>query len=362
MSSEEDQKLLDKENDLNDRRLQINKDILQVKGLQFEESLRMNKLTLSGLTEEQALRSEFNRFLIGKDMGPAVEKAKELINYQYTKAEKLTTSISESISQGLTDAMLAAPGESDDAFRNMFKSIFTSLFKDEFNNQLKALLGKSGMISEGEIVADLIQEAMARGGIGAANAISMAIRGRPLDYTPDTGGISRRAPGEGLFGLSSNKVAIGSMFAMSAISSYSASQKKDIENAWAPVIGTVIGGIIGSIIPGGGTMAGMAVGGALGGLFVKSKKTEPPITVKDPAMEVLHRDLEYVNRNLVALRKPLELFALPASYYFSQKPASGVQVQGVVINIGSTDIGPDAITSAVANGVLSASKQLYQGV
>jgi len=117
-------------------------------------------------------------------------------------------------------------------------------------------------------------------------------------------------------------------------------------------------------LPGVGGIVGSVLGGLVGGLFGKKKKQEPT-PVKDPMLEIVHRDLEYVNRNLVALRKPMELFALPSSYYFSQRPSGGVQVQGVTINVYGIENNAqmqDTITNAVAQGFSVSAKRVYQGV
>ena len=269
----------------------------------------------------------------------------------------MVSSISEGISQGLVSAMTAAPGEADDAFRNMFKSIFTDLLQEELTAQIRSLVGGNLInIQDGATVASMIQNAMQMGGIEAANAIKLAFTGTPLDYTPAgiTGGGAGAGGKAGSWFSNPQNAALVSAFGLGAIN---AAQTKNI----MPLVGSVLGALLWTANP----LLGAVFGGAIGGLFGKKPKKQDPIPTKEPMLEVVHRDLEYVNRNLVALRKPLELFALPASYYFSQRPATGVQIQGMTINVygaESSDQLRDTIAQGIVDGATLLSKSIHQGV
>lgn len=102
-------------------------------------------------------------------------------------------------------------------------------------------------------------------------------------------------------------------------------------------IGAVVGGIVGGFLGKGpqGAQAGIGVGSAFGSLFDEEPTTETVTrTLLDvpSKLDLSNQELVQVNRNLVALRETLDPFALPSSFFFRERPGTGVQVQNLTIN------------------------------
>jgi len=354
--SPDDLVLQEKENDIRERLLETEKAILKTKGDIFLFDLNVRRSQLRGATQEDALRAEIERLTSSGSADRALDKTKELIDYQYGKAEALVSTVSDNMSSGMISALKAAPGEVDDAFRSMFDSIFTDIADTTLKEQLKPLISpKLVNMDEWTIVSNMIKNAIEIGGRNHAIMISNAQQG--IDVTLPTTNLA--GPADGVDATWFQKY--GGTASIVALSAMQGAQSGNM----APAAGSLIGALIGNaVLPGVGGIVGSVLGGLVGGLFGKKKKQEPT-PVKDPMLEIVHRDLEYVNRNLVALRKPMELFALPSSYYFSQRPSGGVQVQGVTINVYGIENNAqmqDTITNAVAQGFSVSAKRVYQGV
>ena len=330
---------------------------LRLKVIDRENSQLRDKL--DGYNQEMVLVREINRLIDEKKPDEAFSKQIELIQLKMEQISKFSGAISETIVSSLDTTKMRQPLVE---LGNSLKSIFADIVKEDITNQLSASMGKSfGILDgfeKGSIMAHdaIISAFMQSRGIITSGGISTA---------PNAGGVMM----QGGFAVNAptgatpswwSKYGTGaSMVGMSAIQGMQ-EQQAGVKNPYASLIGAGLGLALMSIL---GPAAPM-IGGLLGSLFSKPKKQQPT-PVKEPMLEIVHRDLEYVNRNLVALMKPLELFALPASYYFSQKPVGGVQVQGVTVNVYGVENASqmsDAITTAVAQGFTVSSKRVYQGV
>lgn len=354
--SPDDLALQKKENEIRESLLETEKAILKTKGDIFLSDLNVRRSQLRGATQEDALWMEIERLQSSGSVDKALETTKELINYQYGKAEALVSTVSDGISSGMISALKAAPGEVNNAFRSMFDSIFTEIADTTLKEQLKPLIApKLVNMDEWTIVSNMIKSSIEIGGRNAAILMGRAT-GQNVDVSLPTTKITGPAIGDETWFQK-----YGGTASVVALSAMQGAQTGNM----APTVGSLIGSLIGNAIsPGAGGIIGSVLGGLVGSLFGKKKKQEPT-PVKDPMLEIVHRDLEYVNRNLVALRKPMELFALPASYYFSQRPSGGVQVQGVTINVYGIENNAqmqDTITNAVAQGFAVSAKRVYQGV
>jgi TP901 family phage tail tape measure protein len=140
------------------------------------------------------------------------------------------------------------------------------------------------------------------------------------------GGISGGGASGGTFGQNMGSAAGGVMavagFGMGLAQSYKLKGTGNVVGGAmnlgmsGAMAGMAVGGPIGAII---GGAVGVAVGAIQGG---KSKTTEEwatstnQITAK---LDVSNKQLEYVNRNLVALRSEFKTFMLPKSAYFTTK-------------------------------------------
>jgi len=94
------------------------------------------------------------------------------------------------------------------------------------------------------------------------------------------------------------------------------------------------------------------LGGWLGGLFEGKKepqierKEEDRTTRVESKLDITNKQLEWVNRNLVALRSTMEPYPMPESFYFSERwggrGGSGGQTFGnIIIHVGSEAQGRD---------------------
>ena len=121
-------------------------------------------------------------------------------------------------------------------------------------------------------------------------------------------------------------------------------------------LGAGIGGIIGAGIGsfGGpvGTMIGGMIGGMLGGLFDQGgkkgvqieRKEEDRTTRVASKLDVTNKQLEWVNRNLVALRVEMEPYPMPESAYFAERwggRGGGATFGNIIIHVGTDAQGRD---------------------
>lgn len=350
-------KKIDYQNDLN--KLEFGEMKLRLYLLDRESLQTRDKLL--GYNQEIVLVNEINRLLKENKPDEAFSKQIELIQLKMEQISKFSGAISETIVSSLDTTKMRQPLKE---LGNSLKSIFSDIVKEDITNQLSASMGKSLGILDGFEKGSLmthdaiISAFMESEGIIMAGGIPSQPGGNAM---MNVGGFALNAPPSTGIQPSwwSQYGASASVVGMSALSSAQTGQ-------WGNTLGSLagLGVAYGAGLGPPGMLVGAILGGILGSLFGGKHKQEPT-PVKEPMLEIVHRDLEYVNRNLVALRKPMELFALPSSYYFSQRPMGGVQVQGVTVNVYGIENASqmsDAITTAVAQGFTVSSKRVYQGV
>ena len=118
-------------------------------------------------------------------------------------------------------------------------------------------------------------------------------------------------------------------------------QNRGTAGMWGGASGALLGAQLGSmVLPGVGTVIGSVLGGLAGSMFGKVKKDEPKIedARQDLAnipskLDITNNQLEIVNRNLVALRERFEPYPLRESFYFRQRPGTGLSVQSLNIYV-----------------------------
>ena len=118
-------------------------------------------------------------------------------------------------------------------------------------------------------------------------------------------------------------------------------------------VGGVIGGAIGSFGGPVGVMIGGLIGSMVGGLFDQGgeeeqidRKEEQRTTRIASKLEIANKQLEWVNRNLVALRTEQEPYPMPESAYFAERwggrgGSGGATFGNIIIQVGSDAQGTD---------------------
>lgn len=343
-----DNAILDKKRDLIEQEVQLQKE-------QQQSSRNQYLLKLKGLKEEDILMQESKRLLVDY---PNKQKESEDLAWRAFEARmNKVLAVSEKMTGGIADTIITMFDTSKVRqplveFGNTFKSIFAEVMKEQLVESMMPSMNKAfgittAFIEGSETTYLAITSAFSVGSGMVAGAGGVTKVGAGVSQVPAT----PTGTDAGWWSKHGGTVASLGMVGIQSIQS----QQAGVKNAYAPLIGTAIGA---ALVPVLGPLAPM-IGGMVGSLFTKPKK-DKPAPVQDPMLEVIHRDLEYVNRNLIAMKKPLEMYALPASYYFSARPIGGVQNQSINVTVYAAD-GTDAGTQI--SGILARnSRMAFQGV
>jgi hypothetical protein len=117
-----------------------------------------------------------------------------------------------------------------------------------------------------------------------------------------------------------------------------------------------------------GALLGSVAGGWLGSLFGKPKHADDQanqdatasITNIPSKIDTTNKQLELVNRNLIALKEKFEPYPLQESYYFGQRMSTGIGSQGLNITLVQDSSG-NYVVDAVNSNVNLSQVRVLQG-
>jgi len=121
-------------------------------------------------------------------------------------------------------------------------------------------------------------------------------------------------------------------------------------NPWGAAIGGVTGaagmaiGVANPLVGGLIMLAGMVAASFLADSGKQTQTSiEESLSVTDSKIDISNKHLEVIGRYLVDIKNAIEPYPMADSYYYRNRPGTGVQIQNLTITVGETANGRDVI-------------------